>query len=108
MQMLKKAIDRFSKMNTIDLVNIPLFIGFLLFILSAIILTIGHIGNIVGVYIIILTFFIWGFMGIPMIIRKEFPYLTIRGWMAVAEGFVFVLFGWGISIVLLVVMIRGR
>jgi hypothetical protein len=44
--------------------------------------------------------FLWGLSGIPVIIRRELPYLIpIRGWNAVVTGIFMILGSWFIIIV---------
>lgn len=45
------------------------------------------------------TFLLWGSMGLPMIIRKEIPWAsTAPGWVAVVQGAILILIGWGIAL----------
>jgi hypothetical protein len=45
-----------------------------------------------------ITFFLWGCTGLPMMVRKEMPWLPkAPGWVAVVQGALFVIIGWGIA-----------
>jgi len=108
--MLNKFFSRFSKMKTFDLIKIPLVVGFI-FTFASILLygRAGYFGNLIGSFLISFAFFSWGFIGLPMIIRKEMPWLiTIRGWWAVVEGVAFLIIFWGGAIVFFVSLLSGR
>jgi hypothetical protein len=47
--------------------------------------------------------FLWGLSGIPIMIRRELPYLiSIRGWYAVATGLMIACSFWGLLIARLI------
>ena len=51
--------------------------------------------------------FLWGVAGIPMIIRREAPWIiTIRGWPAIAEGLFMVVACWGLIIAEIIYAIK--
>jgi hypothetical protein len=107
--MFKKIISSLSKTKTINLVMLPVAIGISIILVSLVVADTGHIGNKIGGFLLSLGLFVLGFMGLPMIIRKEVPWLiTIRGWIAVVEGVILLLIWWGAAIGFVTLMLRAR
>lgn len=107
--MFKKIINSLSKMETIHLVLLPVAIGILIILLSIGLAGIGAIGRQIGDMLLPIGLFILGFMGLPMIIRQEVPWLkTIRGWIAVVEGSILLLMGWGLAIGAVLLILNTR
>jgi hypothetical protein len=76
----KKIINALSNKGTLYLVMLPAVIGMMVMLIALGISSTGHIGHQIGSFLLPLGLFVWGFMGLPMIIRKEVPWLiTIRG-----------------------------
>jgi len=106
--MFKKIIYILSNMKTQHLVVLPIAIGISVLLIALGLGKTSHIGNQIGRFLLPLGFFVWGFTGLPMILRKEVPWLiTIRGWAAVAQGVFLMLGSWSIAIILLVVLLRS-
>ena len=96
-------------METIHLVMLPLAIGMLPISVFLWLSTAGYRDTKLQYLLIGLTFFIWGFMGLPMIRRREMPWLIrIRGWLAVAEGVLLLVIWWEVAIVFIGLMLRAR
>ena len=107
--MFKKLLSIISNMKTIYLVLFPVALGVLLILIFLGLAKIGDGENQAGSFLIPFAFFIWGFTGLPMIIRKEVPWLiTIRGWLAVAEGIFLMLGLWWVAIILTQVMVSRK
>ena len=108
--MFKKLIVRCSTMATVDLIKIPLAIGFLFSVASmALFSSTSHLGKLTGGILLSVAFFVWGLMGLPMIIRKEMPWLImVRGWFAVLEGVVLLLGCWATAIIFAVVVFSAK
>jgi hypothetical protein len=97
-------------MKTIHLIMLPVGIGLAIIVISIWVAGIGPIGKQVGLGLLTLGLFVLGFMGLPMIIRKELPWLTttIRGKFAIFEGVVLMLIWWGLAIALLKDILGGK
>lgn len=107
--MFKKIVNILSAMKTIYLVLIPVALGILLILISLGLAMISQSANQIGNFLIPFAFFIWGFTGLPMIVRKEVPWLiTVRGWLAVAEGIFLMLGLWWVAIILTQAMLSGK
>jgi hypothetical protein len=108
--MINKIINFLSKWQTIHLVMLPVVIGILIMLISIGLGNTGHIGNEIGRFLLPLGFFVWGFMGLPMIIRKETPWFmgTIKGWIGIAQGVILLLMGWGLAIGFLILMLNAN
>ena len=107
--MLKKIRNILARMETRYLILLPLLIGAVPLIILFSLPKAEYSGTPVAEFLILLTFFTWGLMGLPMIIRKEAPWLIpITGWLAVVEGIVITLASWTVVIMLTVVAIRGK
>ena len=110
LNMFSKLISRLSSKSTSDLIKIPFVTGLLLMGTSIVLLDrTPQSRNLVSGLLIPLGFFAWGFAGIPMIIRKEMPWLIIiKGWFAVLEGIAILVTCWGVAIILSVVLLSAR
>ncbi len=107
--MTKRLISTLSNMQTSRLIALPLIIGVLLMFTSMLLLIGSNLlGKFLGVYLLPAAFFVWGSTGLPMIIRREMPWLFfVTGWLAVAEGIILVFSLWGVAIAILVSILRG-
>ena len=100
-QMLKRLISLVSEIQTIYLVLVPAAIALLIIWLTL------EFGG--GDLLIPLALFVWGFMGLPMIIRREVPWLiTIRGRIAVLEGIVVMVLSWAAAFIILAALLGGQ
>ncbi len=107
--MFKKAIKLLSKMETLHLILLPVAIGILIILISLGLTSTGYIGHQIGSFLLPLGLFVLGFMGLPMIVRKEVPWLiTIKGGIAVVEGIVLLLIWWGVAIGFVGLMLSER
>ncbi len=107
--MFEKIVNSLSRMKTIHLVMLPVLSGLVPIFIFLWLGSAGYRDTSMQYFLLILTFFLWGFMGLPMIIRKEVPWLiTIRGWPAVAEGILLVLIWWGVAIGFVGLMLHTR
>ena len=107
--MFKKIFNYFSKWETLSLVLLPIGIGLLPLFAFFSLGSLGYRGTSIGGFLLSLTTLCWGFMGVPMIIRKQVPWLiTIRGWPAVLEGIILTLIGWGLTIGMWVSLLSAR
>jgi hypothetical protein len=107
--MSKKIFAVLSKMKTIHLVMLPVIIGILIILIALGVARLGSIGNQIGGFLLAFGLFVIGLMGLPMIIRKEIPWLvTIRGWIAVVEGIILLVIGWGLALGFLGFMFSSR
>ncbi len=107
--MIKKILVHLNTMSTIKLIGLCMIAG-LGFILGGVLLaSAGGVGKLIGGFFVPLGFLFLGLMGVPMIIRRELPWLiTIRGWLAVAEGVILVVFGIIASVILWIVILGGN
>jgi hypothetical protein len=96
-------------MKTIHLVMLPVVFSLLPFIIIVIMGSAGYIDTPIQRFLLILTFFLLGFMGLPMIVRKETPwFITLKGWVAIVQGVVLMLIWWGIDIGFVILMLSKR
>jgi len=97
--MFNRLIYWLSHTTTYKLVMIPLAVGMASLTIGAFIGGAGSVANFIGRLLIVLGFFAFGLMGLPMVIRKEMPWLIhIKGWPAVIEGVALLVCGWVASI----------
>ena len=95
----EKITEKHVAMKTAQLVMIPAMGGMLLILILVGIGFAGYRGTLAYFILSGLTFFLWGCTGIPLIVRKEVPYLSIMsGWAAVVVGLIFLVIGWGIAL----------
>jgi len=106
--MLRKILREISSARTIHLVIIPFVIGLILMLLAWELGGRKGMEHYIGGLLLSLAFFVWGFMGLPIILRKEIPWLiTIKGWFAVVEGVVLMLTAWVVAFILLGVFLSA-
>jgi hypothetical protein len=106
LNMFKKFIAFFSRMTTKRLLDLFLLIGLALWILSGVFL---YIAPYIGGLLFILGLVAFGFMGLIIIVRKEFPWIIpIKGWLAVVEGVIFLVFGWVAAIGMIWILLIRR
>ncbi len=99
--MVDRLVSRFSLITTYQLVMIPLAVAITLLTIGAFILGAGPPANFIGRLLIILGFFALGLMGLPMVIRRELPWLIhLKGWPAAIEGVALLICGWAATIIL--------
>ncbi|HVN14509.1 MAG TPA: hypothetical protein VMT73_02120 [Anaerolineales bacterium] len=107
--MLNKIINALSKWKTIHLVMLPVAIGLIPLVIFLLLGSAGYRGTSMQGLLLVFTFFIWGFMGLPMVIRKEMPWLIIfRGWIAIIEGVALMLVWWALAIIFIGIMLGAR
>jgi hypothetical protein len=107
--MFKKIINSLSKWETIHLVMLPVAIGLLPLFGFLLLGSAGYRDTPIQYFLVSLMFFSWGFMGLPMIVRKEVPWLIVfRGWVAVVEGVALLVMGWGLAIGFMVIMFKAK
>jgi hypothetical protein len=88
-----------SAMKTIHLVVLPVIISLLPIVALVWLGSAGYRDTPAQTIFSGMTFFLWGCTGLPMIVRKEIPWLrTAPGWMASVQGIVFLTIGWGIAL----------
>ncbi len=106
--MFKKIINYLGKMDTIYLIFLPIAVSLLPFSIILLLGSMGYRDTRIQRFLLLMIIFLWGFMGLPIIVRKEVPWLvTVRGWLAVAEG-VFLMLGlWVVVILLLLAFLHG-
>jgi hypothetical protein len=90
-----------ARTNTYLLSITPGFLGLCCLFLLTIIAPGGYSGLPIQDFLIILAFFLMGCMGLPIIIRKEYPFsfFNLEGPFAVLNGIVYLVMGWGIAFV---------
>ena len=100
--MFKNIANFLSKKETFHLILLPLAISLLPFSIFLLLGSLGYRDTPIEHFLLLIVIFLWTFMGLPMIIRKEVPWLiTVRGWLAVTEG-IFLMVGlWVVLIILL-------
>lgn len=97
--MLTSITKLLSTMKTIHLIMLPMVLSLVPIIILVWIGSAGYRQTLAQNILSCITFFLWGCVGLPMIVRKEVPWLvTVRGWVAVVEGVILLLIGWVIAI----------
>jgi len=88
---------------------IPLAVGMASLTIGAFIGNAGPVANFIGRLLIVLGFFAFGLMGLPMMIRREMPWLIhVRGWIAVVEGVGLLVCGWVAAIIMAWVLFSAK
>lgn len=84
--------------KTVHLVLFPLMISLLPILLLARIDHAGYHDTPIQSILSGAAFFLWGCTGVPIITRREIPWLPAApGWAAVLQGTIFLMIGWGIA-----------
>jgi hypothetical protein len=99
---LKKQLERFIFLTNLSLlVGVPIFLGFSCFVLSLNISPEGYKNEIIQIVLVSMGFFFCGCAFIPLIIRKEAPFIfwLVRGLYAVILGTLMVIISWGLALV---------
>ncbi len=107
--MFKRIVNFLSTLQTIHLILLPVAISLLPLAVFGVLGSAGYRGTPLQGLLLLLVIFLWGLMGVPMIIRKEVPWLmAIRGSLAVVQGIVIMLLSWAIILLWAGVIFRGR
>ena len=114
--MFKKIIDAVSnpEFDILTLTMLPVIVGLLIIAWSVAFVKMGYIGDRLEGFLVALGLFVWGFSGLPMIIRKEVPLVfmfrvsVIRGWFAIVYGLFTAVGCWVASISYLAAIFRGK
>ena len=94
--MLKYMIQHLYGMKTSHLVLLPMILSLMPILILVWLGSAGSRHTPLQNTLSCITFFLWGCVGLPMIIRKEMPwFVTMRGWAAVVQGIILVSIGWG-------------
>jgi hypothetical protein len=100
----KKVRGIITSMSTLQLILLPTLLS-LLPITILIRISNGHYsGKPIEDILISIIIFLWGIMGIPMILRREAPglFLYTKGWLAIIEGILILVASWSVAIALVV------
>ena len=92
-----KRFLNLSRVSTSTLIAIPIVVGFLFMGIQLFIFK-SYSGTDIENLLISFTFFFWGLSGVPMVIRKEAPGSLSSETLAVIQGFIMILFGWGVAL----------
>lgn len=78
------------------LIGIPFLLGLILITLWGLNKTLSNIQNFI---LVCITFFIWGFCGIVIIIKRELPgtFASLKGIYAIIIGAMVTIFFWGLA-----------
>jgi hypothetical protein len=107
--MFKNLLARLNTFSTMKLIWLCILIGLGFVVGGILIASIGGVAMQIGGFFFPLGFLCWGLTGVPMIIRRELPWLiTVRGWPAVFEGVVLVIAGILSSVILWIVILGGN
>jgi len=91
----KKVVIWLSRLRTSNLIMIPVILSLIPLGLDQWISGGHYSGTIAENILILSTIFLWGCIGIPIIVRKESPGLiTLYGWPAILNGVIIVLLSW--------------
>ena len=106
--MIKKFLTRLNTMSTMQLMWLCGLVGLGFMLVGMLIFNAGGLTKLIGAVLISLGFIFYGLIGVPMIIRRELPWLIpIRGRQAVVQGISLVVVGIMGSIILCIVIFGG-
>ena len=90
-------------LNTMHLILVPVRTSLLPIFILVLVGLAGYHDSLAQAILSGLVFFLWGCMGLPMIIRKEVPWFVINhGWLAVVQGTILLIIFWGVALGFLV------
>ena len=96
-------------MRTSDLIRIPAILSFIPLGVDQWVSGGHYSGTTVENILILSTIFLWGCIGIPIIVRKESPGLiTLYGWPAILNGVIITLLFWVFVGVILFFMLKKQ
>ncbi len=108
MMILKKIQTTLIKMRTSQLIMIPVVLSLIPISLTLVISGGRYSKSSLEDFLVLSILILWGFVGLPMVIRKEAPWLiTIRGTLAIIQGGFIMMAFWLPTLAIIVSMISA-